>query len=279
VAWNCDVCGEPIHFKKRENGKVVATQCPLETYKTVRSYLTEELRFLAGTFHDVPVTSDPEDLRILKNLVPEKTSLSDYISKRDRAYQVKSMIVSGTLRTFYLHFLRLLTDFYGDNTTHFVKANEIPTAKQFNYLLLTETMLRECYFNNTHAKSRFKTMSDFLNPSLLIYSLGAINGIYMKNKGDILMEVITARRSQGKPTWIIHSKPFNDCDEIKSSENLRLYLANSSYIPRIQLDDSEEDPEVFSTPAGYTGSTSSKGRGRNKKVQSAKETDDPYGLM
>lgn len=277
MAWNCDVCGESIHFRKLDNGKVVATQCPLESYKTVRSYLTEELRFLAGTFHDVPVTSEPEDLKILKNIVPDKTALSDYISKKDRAYQVKSMVVSGTLRTFYLHFLRFLIDFYGDNTTHFIKANEIPTVKQFNYLLLTETMLRECYFNNTHAKSRFKTMSDFLNPSLLIYSLGAINGIFMKNKGDILMEVVTARRSQGKPTWIIHSKPFAECEEIKTSENLRLYLANSSYMPRIQLDEAEDDPEVYATPiSGMAGSSGRRNSGRASKASAG---DDPYNLM
>lgn len=277
MAWNCDVCGESIHFRKLDNGKVVATQCPLESYKTVRSYLTEELRFLAGTFHDVPVTSEPEDLKILKNIVPDKTALSDYISKKDRAYQVKSMVVSGTLRTFYLHFLRFLTDFYGDNTTHFIKANEIPTVKQFNYLLLTETMLRECYFNNTHAKSRFKTMSDFLNPSLLIYSLGAINGIFMKNKGDILMEVVTARRSQGKPTWIIHSKPFAECEEIKTSENLRLYLANSSYMPRIQLDESEDDPEVYAT--SISGMTGSSGRRNSGRASKGSAEDDPYNLM
>jgi len=278
VAWNCDVCGESIHYKKLENGKIVALQCPIEDYKTVRSYLTDELRFLAGTFYDVPVTSSPEDLKILKSLVPETTVLSDYISRRDKAHQVKSMIVSGNFRTFYLHFLRFLIDFYGDNSTHFIKSNEVAKATQFNYLWLTETMMRECYFNKTHAKSKFKTMSDFLNPSLLIYGLGSIDSTYMKNKGEILMEVLTSRRSQGKPTWILHTKPFADCDEVRTSENLRLYLANSSFIPRVHLDAAEEDPEIFGSP--ISGNSGTSGRtGRRASKGSSGTGDDPYNLM
>ena len=276
MAWNCDVCGENIHYQKLENGKIVATQCPLEDYKTAKSYFSQELKFLPTRFPDIPVTNDPEDLKLLKRLVPNETSLSKHITKRDKAYQVKSMIVSGTLRTFYLHFVRFLIDFYGDNSTHFVDSHEIAKARQYNYLYLTGTLLRDCYFRNTHAQSRFKTMSDLVNPSLLIYGLGEIDGIFMKNKGDLLMEVLTSRRSQGKATWIVHSKPFSDCEEIKTSENLRLYMANSSFLPRVQLDDSEENPEVFASPlSGHTGTGARSRRGGSK----ASAGDDPYNLM
>ena len=279
MAWNCDVCGESIHFRKLENGKVVATPCPLEEFKTAKSYFSHEFKFLPTRFPDVPLTNSPEDLKILKNIVPETTPLSNYISKQDKAYHVKSMIASGTLRTFYLNFVRFLIDFYGDNSIHFVESHEIARSHQFNYLWLTGTLLRDCYFRNTHAQSKFKTMSDLVNPSLLIYGLGEIDGIFMKNKGDLLMEVLTSRRSQGKSTWIVHSKPFADCEEITTSENLRLYLANSSFMPRIQLDDTEEDPEVFATPIG-AGSTGSGGR-RSSGRGSSKNTagDDPYNLM
>jgi len=284
VAWNCDVCGEPIHYKKRESdGKIVATRCPLEKYKDVKAYLTQELKFLAGRFHDVPVTNDPEDLSILQNIVPNKTPLTDHMVKRDKVYQLKSLIISGSLRTFYLHFLRFLIDTYGDNSTHFIESHEIATGRQLNYLYLTETLMRDCYFSkNTNKDSKFRSMSDLINPSLLIYGLGEIDTIFMKNKGDILMEVLTSRRSQGKATWILHTKAFADCEEIQTSENLRLYLANSSYIPRIHLDDTEEDPEVFASPVTGT-STGSSGRrtsGRAKSgVTTAGKGDDPYGLL
>ena len=276
MAWNCDVCGEPIHYRKLENGKIVAIPCTLEEYKTVKSYFSQEFKFLPAQFGDIPLTNRPEDLKLLKKLVPEKTSLSDYTFQQDKVYQVKSMIVSGTLRTFYLHFVRFLIDFYGDNKIHFVESNVVALSHQFNYLWLTGTLLRDCYFRNTHALSSFKTMSDLINPSLLIYALGAIDGIFMKNKGDLLMEVITSRRIQGKPTWIIHTKSFGECEEIKTSENLRLYLTSSSYIPRIRLDQYEEDPEVFAVPS--SGATGSSVR-RKSKGSTAGAANDPYNLM
>jgi len=258
VAWNCDVCGEKLHYRKLENGKIVATQCPLEEYKTVKSYFTDEVRFLPTIFHDIPLSNDPEDLKILQSLVPETTLLSNHITKKEKVFQVRSLIASGSLRTFYLHFVRFLINFYGDNTVHYIDSHEVARSRQFNYFWLSGTLLRDCYFRNTHAQSKFKTMSDLINPSLLLYTLGDVDSIPMKNKGDLLMEVLTSRRSQGKSTWIIHTRPFTECEEIKTSENLRLHLANSSYMPQIQLDG--EDPEVFATTLTNQSITSN-GRG------------------
>lgn len=279
MAWTCDVCGDPIHYKKLENGKIVATRCPLEEYKTVKAYFTQELKFLPTRFHDIPVTNDPEDLKLLKNLVPEETPLSTSLTRRDKAYQVKSLLVTGSLRTFYLHFVRFLSDFYGDNTVHFVEPHELASATQFNYLWLTGTLLKDCFFRDTGPQAKFKSMSDLINPSLVIYNLGEIESMHMKNKGDILMELLTSRRSHGKSTWVVYSKSFSDCEEVKTSENLRLYLSNSSYIPRIQLDDSEEDPEIFGSPtSGATGVSNRRGPSRAKSTN-ASSGSDPYNLL
>lgn len=278
MAWNCDVCGESIHYRKLPNGKIVATQCPLEDYKTVKSYLTQELKFLPTRFPDMPLTNDPHDLQLLKKLVPEKTPLSEFVNQKDKAFQVKSLLVTGSLRTFYLHFVRFLIDFYGDNSVHFVESHEIAMAKQFNYLWLTGTLLKDCFFRDTGPQSKFKSMSDLINPSLVIYGLGDVESYSMKNKGDLLMELLTSRRSHGKSTWVVYSKSFSDCDEVKTSENLRLYLSSSSYIPRIQLDENEENPEVFSTPSS-SGTTGSAGR-KNSRGSATKTTgDDPYNLL
>jgi len=261
VAWNCDVCGESLHYKKLDNGKIAAVSCPLEDYKNVRSYLTQDIRHLHLRFPDVPISTHPEDLKTIRNIVPRETPLNTSIIKRGKDFQVKSLIAKGSLRTFYLHYLRFLINFYGDNRVHFVEAHEFAKANQFNYLWLSTTLLRDCYLRNTHAQSKFKTMSDLLNPSLLIYGLGIVDGTYMKNKGDILMEVISSRYSQGKSTWIVHSKPFRECEEIQTCENLRLYLENASHIPSVQLDLTEEDPEIFATPIELGRTSSRRGRG------------------
>jgi len=276
VAWNCDVCGESIHFKKLDNGKIVATQCPLEDYKTVKSYYTPEMRFLPTRFPDVPVTNDPEDLALLKKMVPEETALRSFVKKKDKAFQVKSLLVTGSLRTFYLHFTRFLIDFYGDNSVHYIEPHEVAKARQFNYLWLTGTLLKDCFFRDTGPQSKFKSMSDLINPSLVIYGLGDVESYSMKNKGDLLMELLTSRRSHGKSTWVVYSKAFSECDEVKTSENLRLYLSNSSYIPQIHLDETEEDPEIFSTP---TSTSPSSRRTGGRKGTSSSAGDDPYNLM
>ncbi len=277
VAWNCDVCGEPIHFKKLENGKIVATKCPLEQYKTVKSFFTQEIKYLPTKYPDIPVTNSPEDLRKLKGLVPNTTPLSSFADKKDKTYFVKSLLISCHLRTFYLHFVRFLSDFYGDNSVHFIESGEIATGNQFNYLWLTGTLLKDCFFRETGNQSKFKSMSDLINPSLVIYSLGEIESMQMKNKGDILMELLTSRHSHGKSTWIIYSKPFSDCDETKTSENLRLYLSNSSYIPRIKLDEDEDDPEVFSSSVIVEGGSTQRKSKRGKSTVGS--SNDPYKLM
>jgi len=274
VAWNCDVCGESIHYKKLKNGKIVATQCPLEEYKTVKSYFTQELRFLPTRFFDIPVTNDPEDLRLLKRLVPDVTPLSNFAKSFEKAFHVKSLLVTGSLRNFYLHFVRFLIDFYGDNSVHFVESHEIAKLKQFNYLWLTGTLLKDCFFRDTGPKAKFKSMSDLINPSLVIYGLGDVESYSMKNKGDLLMELLTSRRSHGKSTWIVYSKAFSECEEVKTSENLRLYLSNSDYIPKVRLDITEDDPEIYAIP-GISEKTRLSGRGSTSR----RTNDDPYNLM
>ena len=269
MAWDCDVCGESIHYTKLDNGKIVPMQCPLEQYKTVRSFITPELQFLPARFTDIPLDSDPEDLAILKKIVPETTPLRDFVKLKNKTFSVKSALVTGSLRTFYLHFVRFLIDFYGDNSVHFIESSEIAMAKQFNYLWLSGTLLKDCFFRDTGPKSKFKSMSDLINPSLVIYALGDIESYTMKNRGDILLELLTSRRSHGKSTWIVYSKALSDCDEVKTSENLRLYLTSSNYIPKIQLDENEEDPEVFASP--FSEDESGK-RGRIKKVSKSTST-------
>ena len=119
-------------------------------------------------------------------------------------------------------------------------------------------------------------MSDLINPSLVIYGLGDVESYAMKNKGDLLMELLTSRRSHGKSTWVVYSKAFSDCDEIKTSENLRLYLSSSSDIPKIHLDDREDDPELFANP--FVGDGNSGRSGRGKTVRSS-NNDNPYDIM
>ena len=259
MAWNCDVCGELIHFKELENGKKVPIPCPLEQYKIVKSYFSHEFQHVSYRFEDMPISNDPQDLKELSKIVPQKTILTDYLRKQNRTYQTKSLLISGNLRTFYLHYLRFLLTVYGDNTVHFVDSDVTPRPYQFNYLWLTPSVLKSCFFKEGGSQTRFKSMSELLNPSLVIYSLGDGQSMPMKNWGEIVLDLLTNRRNQGKSTWILFSKAFSDCQETTSSEDLRMYLSN--HLPKIKLDEDEVDPTLFGTP--QVVSTNKRGR-KNK---------------
>lgn len=264
MAWNCDVCGEKIHIN-RINGKNYPAPCPLEPFKMVKSFYPDEFKqMLSFLYSDsVSVSNDPESLKSFSNLVPKKTALSDYVymNKKDGIVVPKTLIIQSKMDTFFAHFNRVLVDVYGDNKIHYIDSPVRPKQGQFNYLWLTPSTLRECYFREGRNASRFKSMSELQYPSLVIYPIGSVMSVKHGSWGDILLDLITNRQAEGKPTWIVNSKGFGECPEIISSEKLRAFLTRSSTIPTLELDD---DIELYAKPlAPSRGATGTKGKKNN----------------
>lgn len=247
MAWKCDVCGKGIHLKKI-NGKNYPIRCPLEKFKNVKTFYTFEFKQMVNFvfFDDFVLSNNPDDLELFSNMIPEITPILDYVKKvkDDRAnihnLYTKTLIIQSSLESFFSHFNRFLIHAYDDNKIHFVDSVQFVNKEQFNYLWLSPTTLRECYFREGRKDSRFKSMTELGNPSLVIYPLGTVQSIPHGGMGDILLDLITHRQSMGKPTWIVKSKDYNKCAEINSSENLRAFITRSSTIPTVSLDDSEE---------------------------------------
>jgi len=246
--WNCDVCGDKIHLKKI-NGKNVPVRCPLEKFKNVKSFYSVEFRLLLNKlfFDEFPLSNSPEDLKEFSEYIPDETILMKYVKKvQDDAFSknweayTKSLIISSSIETFFVHFTSVLLKIYDDNRIHYIDSPLEPKKSQFNYLWLSPTTLRECYFSGEKKDLRFKSMTDLGKPSLVIYPIGNVMSVDHKAWGDIVMDLITHRQSLGKPTWILQTKKLTECAEIKSGDNLRNYLQNSNDLPKVVLDSDED---------------------------------------
>ena len=175
-------------------------------------------------FEEFPLSSNPEDLEKFSALVPETTPLLPYLKRYDDNVITKSLIIQSSLKTFFLNFNKILIEIYEDNKIHFIDAPLLPNDHQFNYLWLSPTTLRECYFREGRGQSRFKSMTELGYPSLVVYPLGNVMSVPHGAWGDILLDLITHRHSIGRPTWIVKYKNFSECPEIKSSPKLEEFL-------------------------------------------------------
>ena len=138
----------------------------------------------------------------------------------------------------------------------FIQASPLlPEKSQFNYLWLSPTTLRECYFREGRNQSRFKSMTELSYPSLVIYPIGNVMSVSHGAWGDILLDLITHRESLGKPTWILESKSLNKCPEVQSSSKLESFLINE--MPKLSLGDAdvyEDASEILDMVDKKTGS-------------------------
>lgn len=233
--FKCNVCGDDIHFVKVE-GKHLAVKCPYYDYKEVQLFLSEELKYMNMRM-DTVYDGSKKSLEHLKKLIPDKTPLTEN--------RLNTIIIKGTLRTFYLHLLRFLIDTYIKEKYSFSESIESSGYMEFSYIYATPDLIKGCYF--PQKDSKFKSMTDLKIPSLVCYPLGLTSAVYMKDLGAMVEEMISLRYSTGRPTWVILTKPLNECDEITTRENLRLLLSNGDF-PALILDESEIDPESFSKP-------------------------------
>lgn len=264
MAWKCDVCGNNIHIK-RINGKNYPVRCPLEKFKRVKNFYTPEFKqMLTYTFFDeFPLSNDPSSLDQFSEYIPDESPILKYVNKvendKENEYSLytKTLIVQSSLETFFTHFNRFLINVYDSNRIHYVDSPVLAGKNQYNYLWLSPTTLREVYFRESGKESRFKSMTELGNPSLVIYPIGNVMSVKHGAWGDILLDLITHRQSMGKPTWIIKSKDFNSCPEIVSSENLRTFLTRSSSIPTVVLDPDEDI--LISNSYSYGNNNSSSG--------------------
>lgn len=247
MAWKCDVCGEGIHLKKI-NGRNYPIRCPYEKFKNVKSYYTPELnQMLHYTFFDeFPLSNNPEDLKSFSDMIPEETPINKYIKKiqdyESKEYNLytKTIVIQGSIETFFTHFTRVLIDIYDDNKIHYIDSPLQPEREQFNYLWLSPTTMKDCWFREGRKDSRFKSMTELGNPSLVIYPIGNVSAQNNAAWGNILLELITHRQSLGKPTWIVKTKSYNQCLEIKTSDELHTFLNRSANIPTVVLESDEE---------------------------------------
>lgn len=266
MAWKCDVCDQSIHLKKVD-GRNYPVRCPLEKYKNVKLFHTQELKqMLSYVFFDyLSLSDDPEDLKKFSEMIPDETPILDYVkkveNKRNKTFEVftKTLILQGSMETFFKHLNRVLIHIYDDNHIHFVDSPQVSKNEQFNYLWLSPTALRECYFRTGRKDSRFKSMTELGNPSLVIYPIGNVMSVNHVAWGDILLDLITHRQSLGKPTWLVKTKEFKDCPETVSSEKLRTFLTRSSAIPTVILDPDEKISIVNNSPATSGGGINSYG--------------------
>jgi hypothetical protein len=264
VAWKCDVCGDNIHLKKID-GKNYPIRCPLEKYKNVKTYYTSELRQMLHYtfFDDFPLSNNSSDLKKFSEMIPDSTPISKYVKKiqdvESKEYNLytKTLVIQGSIETFFTHFTKVLIDIYDDNKIHYIDSPLLSEKEQFNYLWLSPTTMKDCWFREGRKDSRFKSMTELGNPSLVIYPIGNVSAQSNAAWGNILLELITHRQSMGKPTWIVKTKDYNQCLEIKTSDELRTFLTRSSSIPTIAL---ESDDELlinnnYSYSSGSGGST------------------------
>ena len=238
MAWKCSVCGEDIHLK-RIDGKNYPTKCPLEKYKFVKTFYTQEIKQLLGySFDDdLLLSNDPESLRKFSEQIPVETPLTKYIKRGEGGVHTKSLVIKASVSTFFKHFNKVLIDIYDDNKIHFVDSNVDSNETQFNYLWLSPTVLRECYFREGLGNAKFKSMTELGLPNLAIYPMGNVMSVKHGAWGDIVLDLITHRQSLGKPTWIIKSTPWTNCAEMNSSENLRKFILN---LPVVEIETEEE---------------------------------------
>jgi len=248
MAWKCDVCGENIHLK-RINNRNYPVRCPLEKFRNVKGYYTPELKqMLNYTFFDeFPLSNNAQDLAKFSEMIPEETPISKFIkkiqdseSKEHRLY-TKTLVLQGSIETFFTHFTRTLINIYDDNKIHYIDSPQFPQKEQFNYLWLTPTAMKDCWFREGRKDSRFKSMTELGRPSLVIYPIGNVSAQANSAWGNILLELITHRQTEGKPTWIVKTKDYSKCLEIQSSEELRTFLTRSSNIPTVVLDEEEDN--------------------------------------
>jgi len=236
VALKCDVCGKPIHLKKIEN-KQYPIKCPLEKFKEVKYFYTKEFKqLLNGLFSGESfISNSPEALEEFSKVIPETTLIMEHVKKYDNEIYTKNLIIQSSKENFFLHFNRVLIDVFENNDIHFVDCTQEIEKNQFNYLWLTPSNLRECYFKTGLDNLRFKSLSELSIPALVIYPIGG-DSVENKAWGDILLDLLTNRESLGKPTWILKSREFSKCQEITSSEKLRSYMTRNSKTPTIEID-------------------------------------------
>ena len=227
----CDVCGEKMHTTEIK-GKIVPVRCPLEPYKDHRLHLSAEMKFF-NTSSGVPFGNTREELERLARIVPDESVLE--------GLHKKSAILKGSLFDFHVNFIRFLIYTYQYNTVKFVDATQEAERGQYNYLYLTPDILKDAHFNNGE---RFKNISSLSKPKLLIYRLGSVSSVYMKEKGNMVKELLQNRLSLGKTTWLLLTTPMDQCDEISTSEEFRLMLS-TGLMPTYRLNDEEPDIEVF----------------------------------
>lgn len=262
MAWKCDVCGGNIHLK-RVNNRNYPVRCPLEKFKNVKSYFAPEFKqMLNYTFFDeFPLSDNPSDLEAFSELIPENTPISNYVKKikneesNTHNLYTKTLIIQGSMESFFTNFTRVLIDIYDDNSIHYIDSTQLPDKEQFNYLWLSPTTMKDCWFREGRKDSRFKSMSELGNPSLVIYPIGYVSAQSNAAWGNILLELITHRQSMGKPTWIVKTKDFNKCLEIQSSDDLRSFLTRSSNIPTVTLESDDflvedvSDSKIITKPS------------------------------
>ena len=180
----------------------------------------------------------PIVIRAMQTLLLIK-KIQDVESKEHNLY-TKTLVLQGSMETFFTHFTRVLIDIYDDNKIHYVDSPQFPEKEQFNYLWLNPTHAKDCWLREGRKDSRFKSMSELGNPSLLIYPIGTVLAHTNAAWGNILLEIITSRQSMGKPTWIVKTKDYNKCMEIQTSEELRTFLTRSSNLPTVVMDPDED---------------------------------------
>lgn len=232
MAFKCNTCGDDMHSIFVE-GKKKVIKCPLEDYYLVHQYLTKETRFIAKNL-GIPDGTDKDSLLKLKDMVPDVTPLSEYL--------FKNVYIVSQYAEFYMHLLRFLLELYKPKSNYsFLDSQEDPNTfnvekRYYNYLFMSGNILRDAFFGKGEF-SKFKSISDLVVPSLVIYRLGTADHVYLKDVGAMLLELIETRANLGKPTWVFTSKPLLECDEIKSLDALRQKIM--CYFPKIYLDEEE----------------------------------------
>jgi len=143
VAWLCDVCDKPIHLK-RVNNKNYPIRCPLEKFRNVKNFYTQEFRqkLTSKFFDEFLLSNSPEDLEQFSEYIPDETPLSKYVKRvedkktKNCFVYTKTLIIEATDYTFFTHFTRLLMEVYDDNKILFVDSPRISQKNQYNYLWL-----------------------------------------------------------------------------------------------------------------------------------------------
>ena len=260
----CDTCNGPFHYIKNEKeGGNVPLVCPLEKYKLIKDYYPEEMK---GKIHQIfpgqftTGLKTYEDIQLFSEIIPETTPLLDFLLTANNKRCGSPLIIESDIKTFFLHFHRILLEIYyiRSKEYHHIDSILIPGKDQLNYLWLSPTILRECYFGEKSKgnPSRFKSMSSLLYPSLVIYPLGQVDSIKNVSWGKTLQELISMRKEKGNPTWIVQSKKFEDCIEVKGCEDIITYL--NTKIPKLTL-----NPDIALLDTVYKSETPPKSNNSN----------------